>query len=276
MSRSVMIEVDETTKSILEKIESQITRGTDQSLQGFKNENNTVLQAMSSQLHDRIQIMEKNVNKETSRLERNVEDLLDTIEDNFSETSKSIEGMKNEQIDVIKKILLASNEELFIKFSEKFTVLEQSSQSLNKEITKLSDIPSNLNQSIQKVSEEMNNNLEQIQTDFKEQLTAGMHKQEEQVKALITSLETLIHSIDKKQEEHELHIQSFLEGMESKMIAHLNQTEAKVLNNLNVKEEMSLMTEKLSILEKELERANQPFYKKWFRKKGDSYNDINS
>jgi chromosome segregation ATPase len=279
MSKSVMIEVDETTKSILEVIENRVSRGTEQSIQGFKTENNTVLQAMSTQLYNRLEVLEKNQSKDLTKLKEQVEDLLDDMEDSFSEIGKTLNGSKEEQVKAVTDGLKKVTDQLLADFNNKLAVLQISSDSLKQEITKLTTIPASLKQSIEKVQAEVKRDLNELQgifkeqlnstlekqeeqvIAFKEQLKSNLDKQEEQVSAFSQKLESVLQSIEEKQNQHEAQIQSSLEGLEEKIFNQLEQ--------LQVKEEMKAMVEKLSLLEKELTWANQPFYKKWFGKRGE-------
>jgi hypothetical protein len=268
MSKSVMVEVDETTKSILEIIEHRITKGTEHSLQEFKQDNSSVIQSMSTKINDSLHSIKKDVTKETDRVGRKLEDILDDMEDHFTQLNTSLAGAKNEQIEAVKTVLLTATDELVNNFNEKLNTLEISNKILNKEITNITKIPESLNQTIEQVSVEFKNNLHKLQTDFEEQLASSLLKQEDQVNMLVESLQTTIKRVEENQHEQEARIQSTLVGIENNVLARLDQIDSNLNEKLHLKQELDNITEKLVRLEQNLDWINQPFYKKWFRKRG--------
>ncbi len=241
MSKSVMIEVDETTKSILELVESRMSKGVEQSFESFKSDNNRMVQAMSSQLHDYIRDIEKNIAKETTRLEEDMGDLTDTLEDNLNILVNSIKKDSEKQIDAVKEVLLAEKRELLSLVTRKIENIEELGKNLNKQITTIVETTSILHQSVQKESKEFKDSSNRIKIEVYEQLN----------------------EIKTKQNDHETRVQYVFETIEDKVGRCLDQIETKVLSR--VEKELNNISSRVEEVEREIKWANQPFFKKWFR-----------
>src|SRR5690625_1451886 len=96
-----MIEVDETTESILKNLEDRIRKGISEGLQEIYDENKQNIQLAVSQVNKDIQLVQQFVSNELVKVSRSIEDLLDDIDYEFTDLTK----LQKSQITELEKII---------------------------------------------------------------------------------------------------------------------------------------------------------------------------
>lgn len=242
MSKSIMVEVDETTKSVLEMLEDKIASGVDSKLQVYKSENEFALQSMYSQFQLQLQDMSKSITKDNERAQRKLDDLLNDLED-------QLENIKDQLNDARK---------------EQASALQGSMDSLN---LVRNELKGNFDSHSMERSKESQKQMEMIKTAVKEmekfvensmyQLQEKINKQEESLGHLATK-ESITSLVDKKS------LAEVNEKLTERFSGKLDEMESR----FDVRQDVQLLVNKLDKMEKDLKWANQPFYKKWFGKRG--------
>jgi hypothetical protein len=242
MSKSIMVEVDETTKSILEMLEDKMASGVDSKLQAYKSENDFALQSLYSQFQLQLQDMSKSITKDNERAQRNLDELLHDLEDQLEDIKDQLNDARKEQASALQGFMdslsLVRNE---LKENFEFYKVERSKESKKQmEIIKTA---------VKEIGEFVENSIYQLQEKI--------NKQEESLNHLATK-ESMTSLVDKKS------LAEVSEKLTEEFSSKLDELESK----FDVRQDVQLLVNKLEKMEKDLAWANQPFYKKWFGKRG--------
>ncbi|MCP8970946.1 hypothetical protein [Ectobacillus ponti] len=104
MNRSIMIEVDEATKAILEQLEQQITKGIHTTLQTFQAEHHKALQELHVKLQVQLQGIEQQTRRENEKLGRKLDDAIRDIEDQLEQLREETESLKQHSVEVTDRL----------------------------------------------------------------------------------------------------------------------------------------------------------------------------
>lgn len=236
-----MVEVDETTKSVLEMLENKMTSGVDSKLQSYKSENDFALQSLYSQLQLQLQEMGKSITKENERAQRKLDDLLHDLEDQLEDIKGQLNDAKKEQ----ESSLQVSIDSLNLVGSELKEKLESHFHETSKESLMQMD---SVMTAVKEIKKLMGNSVSQLQ---------GELNQHKELMASLAPKESLASLADKKS----------LADLGEKLTERFSIKMDEMESRLNVKQDVQLLVNKLDKLEQELAWAKQPFYKKYFGKR---------
>jgi hypothetical protein len=241
MSKSIMVEVDETTKSVLEMLEYKMTSGVDSKLQSYKSENDFALQSLYSRLQLQLEETGKSIAKENEKSQRKLDDLLHDLEDQLEDIKDQLNDAKKEQATALQ----TSIDSLNLVRNELKGNLESRLVDHSKESLKQMDMMTT-------AVKEMEKRIEYTFSQLQEELN-----QQKEMMAAFATKESLAPLADKKS----------LSEAGDKLAESLNVKLDGIESRFNVRQDIQLIVNKLDKLEQELAWANQPFYKKWFMKR---------
>lgn len=337
MGKSLLIEIDEATKGIMNDLQSSITAniegGVSAGLRRISEESQSQLTTLQSALSTKLSTLEEeltNSKKPMTRLSRDVEDVLrlltkfqasfneklakveqiqerqtqainEKAETIFNQTMEKQQALSNEfinqfrsetqkttafltnEVTDMKQSFEAMTTDVVTKLQAQFETLQKEQNEMAKHSAKLQEIESSIEQL-------MNSQIGQFELMKKElfeasnqTLLAQQNSVQEQLQALAGTREQLVQEMTAEQESFQseqrqlmtevaMEVQKANEKLAEEVTnpapydrlqQSITQTERTILTGLD----QSLILQRLDELQKKLEYANLPFYKKWFTRK---------
>lgn len=241
MSKSILVEVDETTKSVLEMLEYKMTSGVDSKLQSYKSENDFALQSLYSRLQLQLEETGKSIAKENEKSQRKLDDLLHDLEDQLEDIKDQMNDAKKEHASALQTSIDSLN---FVR-NELKENLESRLVEHSKESLKQMDM---MKTTVQEMEKRIENTFSQLQGEINQQKEMMASLATKESLSSLADIKSLSEVGDKLAES----LSVKLDGMESRF---------------NVKQDVQAIVNKMDKLEQDLAWANQPFYKKWFKKR---------
>lgn len=258
-----MIEVDETTESILQNVEDRIRKGISEGLQELYDENNQTIQLAVSQVNKDIQLVQQLVNNESVKVSRTLEDLLDDMDLEFSDLTK----LQKSQMIELEKIIATLPEQTYHQLIDHLKKLEANNKQLLDKVSSLTQLPNLFERKTNTIIETTEAYTDRLETHLTERLNRSIEEQAEQFAQLGKSFEMNAAAIEQKYISQTEQLQSSMQSMQTAILNRLAEAEQNIVENKQLKKQMKEMSDKLIELEKEITWANTPFYKKWFTKK---------
>lgn len=283
MTNSIMIEIDEATKGIMEDLQSSLTTNIENSifagLQQKNDEQSGYLTSLQTTLTNKINQIESDIassKKPVSRIARDLEDMLILI--------NKLENGLNEKFGNAEQV----QTEIVLQLSSNLTnAMEEFGSNQQK----------GLNESIQQFSSYADTGMLEISKEVKESkhsLTQLLNEAREKLDGQYTMVEKIQLEIDANAKEMSIIKGNIDEGMKNvtqvltQVIEEAKSVHAEDINRMNklqqqnsdnivarlleanavLSEQLIKTNNRLEVLHEEVEYGNLPFYKKWFTQKG--------
>ncbi|WP_298825381.1 hypothetical protein [uncultured Planococcus sp.] len=283
MTNSIMIEIDEATKGIMEDLQSSLTTNIEDSisagLQQKNDEQSGYLTSLQTTLTNKINQIESDIassKKPISRIARDLEDMLiliNKLENGLNEKIRNAEQVQTEIALQLSRNLTNSIEEFG----------NNQQKGLNESIQQFSSYADTRILEILKEVNECKHSLTQYLNEAKEKLDGQctmVEKIQVEINANAKEISIIKGNIDEGMKNITQVLRQVMDEAKSVHAEDINRMStlqqqnaenivARLLEaNATLSEQLLKTNNRLEALQEEVEYSNLPFYKKWFTQKG--------